>query len=248
MRAERKVGVDPAPRIPRWKWVLHPNALIRGSFFRTSSERFFDALEPERTFDVIFIDGDHSFAQSHRDVERALEHLARDGVILVHDCNPPTPASASPDSADSGGGPWCGEVYKTIVELRATRPDLAVETIAADFGIGVVRRGSATTIDLQPEWVAQMTWADLDRDRERLLGLRDPGPENGSEVDAAAVEEAAVRRRSRRSPRARTGASVVSAITASSPSASAPTAAETMFTPCSPKAVPTRPIMPGWSA
>ena len=175
VRAERKVGVDPAPRIPRWKWVLHPNALIRGSFFRTSSERFFDALEPERTFDVIFIDGDHSFAQSHRDVERALEHLARDGVILVHDCNPPTPASASPDSADSGGGPWCGEVYKTIVELRATRPDLAVETIAADFGIGVVRRGSATTIDLQPEWVAQMTWADLDRDRERLLGLRDPG-------------------------------------------------------------------------
>lgn len=44
-----------------------------------------------------------------------------------------------------------------------------------DFGIGVVRRGSATTIDLQPEWVAQMIWADLDRDRERLLGLRDPG-------------------------------------------------------------------------
>ena len=44
-----------------------------------------------------------------------------------------------------------------------------------------------------------------------------------------------------------TGASVVSAMTAVSPSGSAPTAAETMLTPSSPKIVPTRPIIPGWS-
>ena len=174
VRAERKVGVDPAPRIPRWKWALHPNSLIRGSFFRTASERFFDALEPDRTFDVIFIDGDHSFAQSRRDVDRALGHLAPDGVILVHDCNPPTAASASPDSADARGGPWCGEVYKTIVELRARRPDLAVETIPADFGIGLVRRGESETLDLGPGAIETLTWADLDRDRARLLGLREP--------------------------------------------------------------------------
>jgi hypothetical protein len=93
-------------------------------------------------------------------------------VILVHDCNPPTPESASPDSADSRGGPWCGEVYKTIVELRATRPDLAVETIASDFGIGVVRRGRGEGGELAPAAVAAMTYAELDRDRERLLGLR----------------------------------------------------------------------------
>jgi len=175
VRAERKVGVDPTPRVPRWKWVLHPNSLIRGSFFRTASERFFDALEPDRTFDVIFIDGDHSFAQSRRDVERALEHLAPDGVVLVHDCNPPTPESASPDSADARGGPWCGEVYKTIVELRATRPDLAVDTIAADFGIGVIRPGEGERVELEPEAIEAMTWADLNRDRARLLGLREPG-------------------------------------------------------------------------
>ena len=55
-------------------------------------------------------------------------------------------------------------------------------------------------------------------------------------------------RGSSRSPRRRTGASVVSAITARSPPASAPTAAEMMLTPSSPKAVPTRPIIPGRSA
>ena len=45
-----------------------------------------------------------------------------------------------------------------------------------------------------------------------------------------------------------TGASVVIAITACSPLAPAPTAAETMLTPWTPNAVPTRPIIPGWSA
>ena len=51
-----------------------------------------------------------------------------------------------------------------------------------------------------------------------------------------------------------TGASVVTAITAtsepppaSSPGERRPTAALEMFTPCSPKQVPTRPTMPGTS-
>ena len=45
---------------------------------------------------MIFIDGDHSFEQSRRDVEHALAHLAPEGVILVHDCNPPTAGVGEP--------------------------------------------------------------------------------------------------------------------------------------------------------
>lgn len=174
VRAHRKVGVDPHGRVPRWKWFLHPNTLIRGSFFRATSDSFFGALAPDAAFDVIFVDGDHSFAQSRRDVANALEHLADDGAILMHDCNPPRPEAASPESADAAGGPWCGDVWKTIVELRATRPDLDVSVIDADFGVGVVRRGPGELVAIDPETVWSMTYADLDRDRERLLGLRAP--------------------------------------------------------------------------
>ena len=175
VRADRKVGVDPHGRVPRWKWFLHPNTLLRGSFFRTTSDRFFTALAPEAAFDVIFVDGDHSFEQSRRDVANALEHLADDGVVLVHDCNPPNPGAASRDSADAAGGPWCGDVWKTIVELRATRPDLEVSVIDADFGVGVVRRGAGGGLDLDAQTIESMTYADLERDRERLLGLVAPG-------------------------------------------------------------------------
>ena len=148
VRAHRKVGVDPHGRVPRWKWFLHPNTILRGSFFRATSDSFFEALAPDAAFDVIFVDGDHSFAQSRRDVEHALAHLADGGVVLVHDCNPPGPAAANPDSADSAGGPWCGDVWKTIVELRATRPDLDVTVVDADFGVGVVRRGAGELLAL----------------------------------------------------------------------------------------------------
>ena len=172
VRAQRKVGVDPVARVPRWKWFLHPNTLLRGSLFRTTSDRFFAGLDPRARFDVIFVDGDHGFEQSLRDVEHAVAHLAGDGVVLVHDCNPPTAAAASPDSADSGGGPWCGEVWKTIAYLRATREDVVVEVLDLDFGIGVIRRGRGADLDLDPAEIERMTYADLDRDRDRLLGLR----------------------------------------------------------------------------
>jgi hypothetical protein len=173
VRAHRKVGVDPQGQVPRWKWVLHPNTLIRGSFFRTTSDRFFDALAPEMRFDVVFVDGDHSHPQSLRDVERALDHLAERGVVLVHDCNPPHAAAASPDSADADDGPWCGEVYKTVVALRA-RNGLSVRTLDTDFGIAVVRRGEGAALELNADEVATLTYTDLERDRERLLGLEPP--------------------------------------------------------------------------
>ena len=176
VRAHRKVGVDPAAGVPRWKWFLHPNTLVRGSFFRVTSERFFAALDPSAAFEVVFVDGDHSFEQSLRDVEHALDHLADGGVVLVHDCNPPSAAAASPDSADSAGGPWCGEVWRTIVHLRATRDDLEVRTIDADFGIGVIRPGGAGSAPLAGIDAATLEYADLDADRERLLGLLSAGP------------------------------------------------------------------------
>ena len=108
-----------------------------------------------------------------RDVEHALDHLADDGVVLVHDCDPPTARAAAADPRDAGGGPWCGEVWRTIVTLRATRSDLSIEVIDTDFGIGVIHKRPSPTLDVEPESVARMTYEDLIADREWLLGIRD---------------------------------------------------------------------------
>ena len=171
VRAATKVAVDPNPQIPELKRILHPNTVMRGRVIRATSDQFFAALPAGEHFDVVFIDGDHSFAQSLHDIENALAHLRRGGVILVHDCLPPTAAAANPDPAKAGDGPWCGDVWKAIAHLRATRSDLRVSVLDTDCGVGVIERGESEPIELDPGELKAMTYEDLFADRTRLLGL-----------------------------------------------------------------------------
>jgi SAM-dependent methyltransferase len=170
VRARRKVGVDPVPRIPRWKRLGHPNTAVRGRLLATTSDEYFASIEPGETFDVVFVDGLHTHEQSLRDVENALAHLSTDGVVLVHDCNPADALAGGPDPEATGDAGWNGEVWKTIVHLRATRADLDVRVLDTDFGVGVVRRGEGSPgpggLD-----AATLTYDDLAARREELLGL-----------------------------------------------------------------------------
>ncbi len=173
VRAARKVGVDPQRRISRTRWIGHPNTVLRGRFVESTSDRFFAGLARRERFDVVFVDGLHTHEQSRRDVLNALRHLSADGVVLVHDCNPPSAPAADPDPAVNDGSGWCGDVWKTIVELRATREDLRVEVLDTDFGVGVIRRGPSPGLVGVGGPVADLGYADLAARRAELLGLRD---------------------------------------------------------------------------
>jgi hypothetical protein len=170
VRAHGKVGVDPVRRIPRWKRVAHPTTALRGRLVARPSDDYFARLDPGERFDVVFVDGLHTFEQSLRDVENALEHLAPDGVVLVHDCNPADAIAGGPDPGATGDAGWNGEVWKTIVHLRATRSDLDVRVLDTDFGVGVVRRGESGS-ELAGIDAGALTFDDLEARREELLGL-----------------------------------------------------------------------------
>ena len=177
VRARRKVGVDPAPALARWKRAVHPNTLLSARLIETTSDAYFAGLAPDERFHVVFVDGDHAYRQTLRDVENALARLAANGVVLVHDCNPESAGAASPNPLDAGGGAWCGDVWKAIAHLRTTRPELSVETLDTDFGIGVVRPrgdGGRAVLDLDPAAIERMGYADLKANRAELLGLRAP--------------------------------------------------------------------------
>jgi hypothetical protein len=171
VRAARKVGVDPVQRIPRWKRLAHPNMALRGELVAKTSDEYFASIEAAETFDVVFVDGLHTYEQSLRDVENALGHLSADGVVLVHDCNPANAIAGGPDPDATGDAGWNGEVWKTIVHLRAARSDLDVHVLDTDFGVGVVRRGENRS-GLAGIDAAALTYDDLAARREELLGLR----------------------------------------------------------------------------
>lgn len=170
VRATYRVGVDPQPRIRRRQLAVRPSLWARLSIKEMTSDSFFAVSEEH--FHVAFIDGLHTYSQALADTENALDLLAPGGVVLIHDCNPTSPAAAAPDPTSATGEGWCGEVWKAIVHLRATRPDLTVEVLDTDYGIGRVERAPSPVLGVDPSEIAGLDYSALERDRERLLGLR----------------------------------------------------------------------------
>lgn len=158
VRCKNKIGVD----------IVIPSWLKGGEFFEMTSDEFFE--KHPRNFDVAFIDGDHTYEQSLRDAENCLKWMNPNGVVLLHDCNPTDPYMASPTLV-YGRPNWCGEVWKTIVNLR-TRKDLSVYVLDCDFGVGVVRKTPPlTSVNIRKNLIKLMTYDSLNTNRKNLLGL-----------------------------------------------------------------------------
>ena len=93
--------------------------------FYETSDMFFEKhateLFSKDPLNVAFVDGLHTWEQTYQDVLNCLNYLSDNGVILMHDCNPPTAATAHPAeswqaAAEMGlPGLWEGQG-------RATRP------------------------------------------------------------------------------------------------------------------------------
>lgn len=180
LKVKRKIAVDPHFAIPLARRLLHPFNLFQAKYYAETSDDFFarhsDLFATEK-IDVAFIDGLHTYEQSLKDVENCLKHLSPRGVIIMHDCNPPSAAAALPTMAESlavpGNKAWCGDVWKTIVRLRSTRPDLDVSVLDTDYGLGIVRWGRAEhMLPNSPETIAAFGYAELEKDRAHLLNLK----------------------------------------------------------------------------
>jgi predicted O-methyltransferase YrrM len=116
--ARRKVGVDP----------------VRGGTVRATSDDYFRTSR--ETFDVVYIDGLHTYEQVRRDVVNALDRVAPGGWIVLHDMLPHDWVEAhvprvTPDS-------WTGDVWKAAFDMQAT-PGLDFRIVLIDNGCLVIR-------------------------------------------------------------------------------------------------------------
>ncbi len=156
---------------------------LRSKYYRVTSDEFFQHIAAEQTFDVVFIDGLHAYRQALRDIENAIPLLSPNGVIVVHDCSPPTTTAAYSGNSfeevaalnlPGWNGDWCGDVWKAICYLRSTRQDLRVFVLDCDYGLGIIRRLPASSrLELSEEILERMSYEDLAADRRSLLDLRD---------------------------------------------------------------------------
>lgn len=182
MHAKRKIAVDPYFKLKLKKKIkgaiVSALKLRREMFFQVTSDSFFlnnSNLFNNSKLDVALVDGLHTYEQSLKDVLNILEYLNNDGFIVLHDCNPESESEASPVALQSGG-PWCGDVWKTIVHLRSLRNNLRVFVLDCDHGVGVVTRGNSENIlNYSSEDIKLMPYSELEANRIKLLNLQ---PEN----------------------------------------------------------------------
>ena len=113
-----KIGVDP----------------VSGGNFRGTSDEFFK--KNKSNFDCIFIDGLHEYKQVKRDILNSIKFLENDGVIILHDCLPP---SIDRQRVPRTRYTWNGDVWKAIVEVR-TWSHVDTYTILSDQGLGIIQK------------------------------------------------------------------------------------------------------------
>jgi len=127
-----RVGVDPQPRFNLDELPAHV-ALYKGP-----SDDYFTQLDSREQFDVIFLDGLHTYQQTYRDLMNALRHCPR-GVILIDDVVPSDDVSAIPDLEASfaerqrrglPGLPWHGDVFRVMLCVADHHLELDYVTIA----------------------------------------------------------------------------------------------------------------------
>jgi hypothetical protein len=182
IKARRKVAVDPKFNLPQERKLKIRWRNRRSQYHELTSDDFFSKVRFPHSFDVIFIDGLHTYGQSLKDVENALGILGQNGVIIMHDCNPLDPATAYPaqsyaHAASLGlpgwNGGWMGDVWKTICHLRSQRTDLKVFVLDCDFGLGIITRGAADDVlGLAAGELQKMDYHSLADNRRKLLNLK----------------------------------------------------------------------------
>ena len=119
-----KTGVDP----------------VNGGNVRKTSDEFFRGNKNK--FDIIFIDGLHTYNQVKKDILNSINCLKDEGIVLVHDC---MPDSLSKQAVPRYRMSWNGDVWKAIVDLRQNE-NLEIYTCKIDQGIGVIKKKRNSSI------------------------------------------------------------------------------------------------------
>lgn len=122
---------------------VEPNNLNDANIHPMTSDTFFAGNKDK--FDLIFIDGNHNYAQVIKDYRNALRFLNKGGRIIFHDALP-----YCKESTDEFN---CGTVFKALLEARSENAyDFC--TWEEDHGVCVITPSvNAPTIDCKGlEW------------------------------------------------------------------------------------------------
>ena len=131
---DEKYAVD-----PKFGYDIHNEGDDSARYFEITSDKFFtEEIAADKTFDIIFLDGLHTFEQTFRDFCMSISHAHPRTVWLIDDVFPRDVFSShrnqkqavqfrheTGDMARS----WHGDVYKTVYAIHDFFPQISYCTI-----------------------------------------------------------------------------------------------------------------------
>lgn len=176
VNAAHKVAVDPAflfdMEMARTK---HANAL----FHPVESDVYFgEIVPPGQRFDVIYLDGLHTFEQTLRDFCNAVEFLKPYGVIVIDDVVPNSYHASLPDImtslklrnwVGSTDQSWMGDVYRLVFFIQSFFQQYRHATVVENHGQLVVwkdRRRPADVAHRRVEEIGSLPFENIVTDTD----------------------------------------------------------------------------------
>ncbi len=182
LTASRKVAVDPHFLFDAVDATGPKGIEI---YHQVTSDVFFEKLAAKYApFDVIYLDGLHTFEQTLRDLLNAVVLLSDQGVIVVDDVLPNSYDASLPDleqvfalreSAPVQGvhwfndGSWMGDVYKIPFFIQTFMQQFSYATVAENHGQTVLWRSprpSAAIPQRSVEQVSRLDYRDTIMNRQ----------------------------------------------------------------------------------
>ena len=174
LTARRKVAVDPKFLFAASN-VISPTQSVE--YHEVPSDRYFGSIAtPLDRFDVVYVDGLHTFEQTLRDVLNAIAVLKPGGAVIVDDVIPSSYHAALPDLGVAVGvreflgradpavaldGSWMGDVFKIPFFVETFLQAFSYATVAENHGQMVMwREPRAAVVERGAEAVARLEFKD----------------------------------------------------------------------------------------
>jgi capsular polysaccharide biosynthesis protein len=151
----------------------------RIQFFELMSDEYFGAAaEEHQKFDVIYLDGLHTFEQTLRDLLNSIGRLNPQGVIVIDDVIPNSYHASLPDlrffqlvlqETGSKDMSWMGDVYKLVFFIQSYFQQFSYATVKENHGQLVLwrhRRPASKLVDRKIEQIGRLEYCEMIAQRE----------------------------------------------------------------------------------
>lgn len=146
------------------------------TFHQMTSDDYFSQILNKDRFDLIFLDGLHTYEQTLRDLMNATVSINEDGIIVIDDIIPSTYIASISDLDESQrlsiavgntDPSWMGDVYRLAFFVETFMPAFSYATVGENHGQMVLwRKPRNNVLERTLESTCRMDFSDSVLNRE----------------------------------------------------------------------------------